>query len=102
MISSSGTIMARVMPPNTHRANSSPRCFLRTNGVSANLAGGGVFHGSLPANAFHDQVGGEIHQERNAEEQDADDEQHPVMVRAFGRLAQLGSDGGGERANGVE
>src|SRR6185503_16692695 len=51
---------------------------------------------------LHNQVGRQVDHERDAEEQDADEKQYLVMVRAFAGFTQLSRDRGGKRANRVE
>ena len=73
----------------------------RTSGVSVNMAAGRTaLTSSVMPRTTRSAV--RLTTKVMREQQDADQEQHPVVVRAGRRLAQLGGDGGGQRAHGVE
>src|SRR5678815_3031096 len=101
MVSSGSTIMT-AMAPSTIWTARSCRSLLRASGVSANVAAMTRRGRSALGGAFHDQVGHEIHCERDGEEQDADHEQHLVVIRADGSLSELGGDRRRQRAHRIE
>src|SRR5690242_17548664 len=101
MMASSGSTMANAIAPSTTRAIASWRCLLRISGVSAKVAAIVVSRSSA-LSPLDDQVGNQVHRERDREQQDADHEQHLIVRRADGRLAELRRDGGRQRAHRVE
>src|SRR6185369_5963269 len=94
--------MATAIRPSSTRTIASWRCFLRMSGVSANVAAMVSRGASALRGPLDDQIGDQIHRESDAEEQDADHEQHLVVVRPDRGLAELGGDRRRERAHGIE
>ena len=78
-------------------ARTSLACLRRVNGVASNNGGSPAGSGHhLRSNPAHDEIGGQVDDERDREQENADDEQHLVVLRSDRRLAQLGRDGRGQ------
>ena len=63
---------------------------------------GGFSRWLFIANPLDHEVGRQVDDERHQEQHQADDEQHAIVGVAFHRLAQLGGDGGRQRADRIE
>src|SRR2546427_10552232 len=101
-MASRGTIMETDMAKNTHFASAWLRSRWATCGVRVKRATpAAVLTVSPPAHAADRQIGAEVDGEGDEKEQGAGEEQHAVVVRSRGRLAQPGGGGRGPGADRV-
>src|SRR5262245_358894 len=99
MMISRGTTMHSAIIMNTILAMVSARFFLWTNGVSMNMVECWI---SFFSNSLDDQIGDEIHDKSDHEQENSNDEQNLIVIRMHGGLAKCGGSRGRQRSNRVE
>src|SRR5438034_6245438 len=90
------------MAKNPHFASASLRSLRATCAVRPKRVPGGTLTPLPPAHAANRQIRGQVHHEGDEKQQRAGQEEHPVMARSGGRLAELGGDVRGEGADRVQ
>src|SRR5262245_45408863 len=82
----------------------STKALRRSTGPVANTARDRSSRSEMLAatDAFYDEIGGEIHGQRDQHQHAADREQHTVVETAFDRFPELRRDGRGQRPRRIQ